>query len=88
MKLVKANARVVTEDFTLNAFYTDKFNTDDCRCEDEVVDKVIEMFNEGKELIDIDEYLLDENRCTQDAREIIIEGLFLLYYPNNLVESI
>lgn len=78
----KVNNRVVTEDDSKNAFYTDEFDTDDCYCEDEVVNNVVKMFNEGKDLMEIDAYLLDEGKCTQEAREEIVEGLFLIYYPN------
>lgn len=86
MKLVndKVNARVVLEDDSKNAFYTDKFNTENYRCSDKVVDTVVEMFNNGKDLIDIDEYLLDEGECTQEAREVIVEGLFLIFHPEHL----
>ena len=38
------------------------------------------MFNEGKGLMEIDEYLLDESECTQEAREIIVESLYTIYY--------
>ncbi len=70
------NCRVVTEDDSINAFYTDN------QCPHEVVEVVVKMYNKGKKLIEIDAYLLDAD-CTQDAREIMIEGLNNL--PNYLV---
>jgi hypothetical protein len=84
MKIVhdKTNARVILNDDSRAAFYTDKFNTEEYHCSDKVVDTVVEMFNDGKDLIDIDEYLLDEGECTQEAREVIVEGLFLILYPH------
>ena len=85
IKLVfdKVNNRVLLEDDSKNAFYTDEFIKDsDFECSDEVVEKVVKMFNSGKKLMDIDYYLLDEGQCTQDAREVIVEGLYLIYNPN------
>lgn len=76
----KVNARVVSEDDSINAFYTTDNENKDNDCPDEVVDEVVKMFNEGKTLIEIDEYLLDAE-CTQDAREIMVEGLFFCYNP-------
>ena len=73
------NCRVVTEDDTINAFYTDDENPDN-QCPHEVVEVVVKMYNEGKELMEIDAYLLDAV-CTQDAREIMIEGLYPLFNP-------
>lgn len=43
----------------------------------DVVDNVVNIWNStGKAVGKLDEYLLDEDRCTQDEREIIIEALF------------
>jgi hypothetical protein len=78
----KVNARVVTEDDTINAFYTSDNENPDNDCPDEVVEIIVQMYNDGKTLSDIDEYLLDA-MCTQDAREIMIEGLYPIYYPNS-----
>lgn len=80
MQLVydQVNARVITDDDSKVGFYTDKFNTEDYHCTDEVVNNVVDMFNKGLTLVDIDDYLLDEGQCTQDAREVIVEGLWLL----------
>jgi hypothetical protein len=79
----KVNCRVVTEDDTKNAFYTTDNENPDNDCPDEVVEEVVKMFNEGKNLMEIDEYLLDAP-CTQDAREIMTEGLFPIYYPDRV----
>ena len=88
IKLVfdEVNARVIVEGDTDVAFYTDKFtdNSFDVNnnffCEDHVVPKVIEMFNEeNSDLATIDDYLLDESGCSQEVRERIVEGLFLIF---------
>lgn len=74
------NARVVTEDDE-QVFYTDEFvDGSGYQCSDKVVQTVVDMFNEGKGLMEIDEYLLDEGECTQESREIIVESLYTLYY--------
>lgn len=77
----KVNARVVSEDDGINAFYTTDNENEDNDCPEDVVDEVVKMFNEGKTLMDIDTYLLDA-MCTQDAREIMIEGLYPIFNPN------
>jgi len=41
----------------------------------EVIGNVVDIFNKSN-LEDLDEYLLDESRITQDEREIIIESLY------------
>jgi len=76
----KVNSRVVSEDDSINVFYTVDTENPDNDCPDEVVEVVVQMYNEGKELMEIDEYLLDAD-CTQDAREIMVEALYPLYYP-------
>lgn len=68
------NARVVLEDDTLNAFYTDELG-----CPNEVIDRVVELYNTGLDLLDIDKYLLDEEKCSSEDREIMIEGLYYIY---------
>jgi hypothetical protein len=83
MKLVydKVNARVLVND-VINAFYTDNLY-----CDDEVINNVIDMFNNYKTLKDIDNYLLDESKSTSEDREIIIEGLFLVFkHINSKIE--
>lgn len=49
-------------------FYIDDLNP-------EVVTKVVEMYNADKTTQEIDAYLKDEERCTQDEREFIIEQI-------------
>jgi hypothetical protein len=80
------NARVVLEDDSANAFYTNTFDSEDDYCTDEVVHKVVELFNIGCHLMEIDEFLLHSEECTQDAREIIVEGLFNIY--NGFIEKV
>jgi hypothetical protein len=76
------NSRVVAEDDSRNVFYTT-----DLTCPDEVIEKVVELFNsvkEGEEYVgsssDIDDYLLDECRCTQEDREHIVESIYDFLY--------
>lgn len=79
MKLIfdKDNARVVSENDEIAVFYVDDFLLGtDMECGDEVFEKVVEMFNNGKTLAKIDAYLLETPLCTQDAREVITEGLY------------
>ncbi len=75
----KGNCRVVSQDDSIQVFYTDNKDPDD-NCPDEIVEVVVKMYNEGKTLAEIDEYLLNAE-CTQDARETVMEGLFPLYHP-------
>ena len=41
----------------------------------EVLSNVVKMYNQGKNITEIDQYLLDEQLCTQDEREFIIENI-------------
>lgn len=77
----KGNCRVVSEDDSINVFYTVDTENPDNDCPNEVVEVVVQMYNEGKDLGEIDEYLLDAD-CTQDAREIMVEALYPLFYPS------
>lgn len=79
------NDRVVSEDGSKLVFHTLPLS-----CPDEVVYKVVEIFNEvkgGEEYVgyesEIDDYLLDEYRCTQDDREFIVESIYKFLYPQN-----
>jgi len=73
----KVNARVMQEDSEQIAFYTDKLE-----CGDEIINTVIEIYNNsdaetqllGSEGV-IDKYLLDAP-CSQEDREIITEQLY------------
>jgi hypothetical protein len=77
----KLNNRVVTEDDTKNVFYTDDFDKEsDAYCDDEVIETVVKMFNDDKDIMEIDAYLLDEGKCSQEAREEIIEGIHNLLF--------
>lgn len=72
MKLVhdSINARVLLEDDTRNAFYTDELT-----CPHSVVDEVVSIYNTTQDIMQVDLYLLDEEKCTTEDREIIIEGI-------------
>ena len=57
----------------------------------EVVDNVVNIWNKTGEAElnlgsggDLDEYLLNEGECTQDEREIVVEGIFDYIKANNL----
>ena len=63
--------RVVLEDDSKNVFYTR-----DLTCPTIVVENVVKMHNEGADIMEIDAYLLNEGLCTQDDREIIVEGIY------------
>jgi len=63
--------RVVLEDDSKNVFYTR-----DLTCPTIVVENVVKMHNDGQDLRAIDEYLLNEGLCTQEDREIIVEGIY------------
>jgi hypothetical protein len=49
-------------------FYIDDLNP-------EVVAKIVEIYNNGNDVAKVDEYLKDEERCTQDEREFIMEQI-------------
>ena len=49
----KGNCRVVAEDDTFNVFYTTDHENPDNDCPDEVVEVVVQMYNEGKDLRNI-----------------------------------
>jgi hypothetical protein len=74
------NARVILEDDSEACFYTDKFNVDpDYPCSEETIQTVVQMFNSGSTLMEIDEFLLNDETCSQDVREEIVEGLYKIY---------
>ena len=50
------------------------FETNDIQ-DTRVVDVVVTLLNVDKDVMAIDTYLLNEDRCTQEEREIIIEGI-------------
>ncbi len=65
------------------------FETQDLYCNEEeedriVIDNVVNMFNDEKTLEEIDLYLLDEARCTQDDREVIVEGIYAWLHPEEI----
>lgn len=77
-----ANKRVITEGDSVVAF-----TTENLECTQEVIDKVVELYNnatEGQQLFGsggimlgiIDEFLLNSPDCYQEDREEILEQLF------------
>jgi hypothetical protein len=77
----KINARVVTEDDTKSVFYTEELS-----CPEIVFDNVVELHNNNTEKLQeigstgiIDDYLLNENLCSQEDREVILEQIYLYY---------
>lgn len=87
----KLNTRVVSEDDSEIAFYTDELG-----CPDEVVENIVKLFNEclenGEQITGsegkVDLYLLDEVECTQDDRETIIECLNIYLFPEEEKERL
>ena len=70
------NCRVVAEDDSFVLFYTDELT-----CQDFVVNNVVKIYNDNKhdksKMIELlDNYLLDEEQCTSDDREIILENIY------------
>ncbi len=82
----KLNARVVSEDDSVIAFYTDELG-----CPVEVVKNVVKLFNDclenGEQITGsegkVDLYLLNESECSQDDRETIIDCLNIYLFPEN-----
>lgn len=48
----------------------------------DVIDEVVCIWNKTKCLKELDDYLLDEEKCTSDERELIIESIY--NYPKIL----
>ena len=67
----KDNARVILEDDSDVAFYTDN------HFDDTVVETVVEMYNTGKTLNDMRLYLC-EVECSEMAKIEIISGISLM----------
>jgi hypothetical protein len=67
----------------IHVFNTINIEKPEYNCPEEVVDKVVEMFNEGYDLSCIDECLLYAN-CTTEAREVMVEGLYKIMYQPKL----
>jgi hypothetical protein len=78
------NDRVVSEDGSRLVFHTLPLS-----CPDEVVCKVVGLFNTLQEQLPnwtinyVDSYLLDEYRCTQEDREYIVESIHRFLYSQN-----
>lgn len=80
------NCRVVTEDGKSNVFSTDTLKGD-FHCAVSSIHKVVKMYNEGKSLREIDEFLLDDFSSTQEAREIISESLYHFLHIKSFICS-
>lgn len=63
------NARVIDENDENCVFYTDKLT-----CDASTIDEVIRLHNIDSDG-EIDDFLLYD-KCTQDDREVIVEGIF------------
>lgn len=53
-----------------------------------VVDNVVSYHNSGKTLREIDDYLLDEELCTQEDREHIVETAYVNYYDKLTLDKL
>ena len=67
LKEVPDSGLAITEEGEV-VMYADDLNR-------EVLAKIVEMHNAGKDSAEIDAYLLDEEKCTQDEREFIMENI-------------
>ena len=47
--------------------------------EDSVIDNVIKVWNDTHNVMSVDKYLLDEGKCTQEEREVIVEAVYDLF---------
>ena len=72
------NARVIDEHDKNCVFYTDKLI-----CDASIIDEVVRLHNIDSDG-EIDDFLLNDERCTQDDREVIVEGIFTWNEINEL----
>lgn len=52
------------------------FTCDEILNKEDIIPEVIKLHNGGYSLEEIDEFLLDNQWCTQDEREHIVESIF------------
>lgn len=71
---------VITADTREVVFKTNELECVDRDDTNSVVDTVVSMHNAGKDFEDIQDYLLDEGRCTTEDMEIILEDSYANYY--------
>lgn len=64
----------VIDEVTQKVVFKTKTEFADCNCA--VIDNVVNIWNSTKSVDEVDEYLLDEEKCTQEEREHIVESLF------------
>jgi hypothetical protein len=64
----------VIDEATQKVVFKTKTEFADCNCT--VIDNVVNIWNKTKSFDKVDEYLLDEEKCTQEEREHIVESLF------------
>lgn len=67
--------KVIEVDSEILVFSTKELSGQLTAFHSSIIDMVVHMYNHSNSLNDIDEYLLNESQCTQEDREIIIEGL-------------
>lgn len=72
-------ANAIEEDNEI-VMYVDDINPD-------VILEVVKMHNQGKDTREIDEYLLNEELCTQDEREFIMENIVNYINLTNKMEN-
>ncbi|HWY12121.1 MAG TPA: hypothetical protein VN026_12390 [Bacteroidia bacterium] len=67
----KGNCRVVTED-DKHVFYTETL-----LCE-QTIEEIILLWNKGKSFEEVDEFMLNDERCSIEEMEVIGEALYNL----------
>lgn len=77
----ETNCRVVSTDDKIQVFYTDE-TTPLNNCPNDVIEMVVDIYNKTHSLENIDEYLLDESKCTTEHREFIIEEMYKFFKQN------
>jgi hypothetical protein len=78
IKLVFDQDRLMSEDDSFNVLYTTDMNQDERPSDDhvaEVMENCARIYNVRNDVMEVDSYLLEEERITQDGREYIIERL-------------
>jgi hypothetical protein len=64
----------VIDEATQNVVFKTNVVFSDTNCD--VIDNVVNIWNSTKSVDEVDGYLLDEEKCTQEEREHIVESLF------------
>jgi hypothetical protein len=80
LKFDEDKCNVVSTDNKIKVLYTDE-TTPLRDCSDDVVERVVDIYNKTRSIENIDEYLLDAP-CTTEHREYIIEQMAKFFEEN------